>query len=480
MKILITGAGGYVGKRLIYVLAEAGHELLVLVRSKKRFHLPEPLAGKVTVVEANLLDPESLSSLPETIDAAYYLVHSMGQSAKGFAAAELICAKNFSAYIERTCCQQVLYLSGLCRQGEKEFSEHMRSRLAVEKVLAEVKGVKLTVFRAGIIIGSGSASFEIIRDLVEKLPVMIAPRWVSSLCQPIAISDVLYYLSQALLNPLCLGKTFEIGGPDILSYKEILLRFAKVRGLKRWILSVPVLTPYLSSLWLFFITSTNFSLARALVNSLKVDAICQEHEIDKAIPRQCLSFEDAVKRAFEKIAQNEVISSWKTAMVLSELSPMLDSYIEVPSQGCHKMSCSYQEKIPKEQVTNKLWQIGGEHGWYYMNWAWKLRGYLDQFFGGVGLRRGRPHPTELYRGDTLDFWRVLKADKEQGSLLLYTEMRVPGEAWLEWQIQDKEGECVVTQVATFRPRGLWGRFYWYLLFPIHKFLFPGLCKSLFR
>ncbi|SCA58561.1 Uncharacterized protein YbjT [Chlamydiales bacterium SCGC AB-751-O23] len=475
LKILLTGANGYIGTRLLRVLAEEGHEVYALVRSSRRIKIPTHLENKVKVLEGDLLELDSLENIPDDIQIAYYLVHSMGNQASGFADFEARCAENFSKVVKKTNTKQIVYLSGLSH--ESSLSEHMDSRQKVEGVLRD-SGVPLTTLRAGIVIGSGSASFEIIRDLVEKLPIMVAPRWVSSKCQPIAIRDVLYYLENVLLNEECLSKTFEIGGPDILNYKDMLLQLAKVRRLKRLIIPVPVLTPYFSSLWLFFITSTNFSIARALVNSLKMDAICHEQRIQNILPYNCLSYKEAVQRAFDKIEQNAVLSSWKDAIINSDLPANLKEYVEVPKIACFKEIYKKTYEKPIEQILSRLWSIGGDRGWYYMNWAWTIRGWVDQLFGGVGIRRGRTHPSRLSDGDALDFWRVLLADKEAGYLLLYAEMLLPGEAWIEWKIVEEGKKTKVTQTATFRPRGVLGRLYWYCLIPAHMFIFRGLCNSL--
>ena len=466
MKVLLTGANGYIGSRLLPVLVEAGHEVVALVRSKARLIVKE----SIDVVEADLLDPASLEKIPSDIDAAYYLVHSMGESASGFSEDEAKAAHYFCNALEKTNAKQIIYLSGLVH-GE-ELSEHLASRLNVQNILMESK-IPTTVLRAGIIIGSGSASFEIIRDLVEKLPIMIAPKWVRSHCQPIAIADVIFYLSNVLGLASCYQKALDVGGPEVLTYHQMLKRFAKVRKLIRFIIPVPVLTPKLSSYWLFFITSTSFPLAKALVKSLKHDAICREDAIKTLIPHECLDYESSLKLAFEKIEQHVVVSSWKDAIGKSQLHPNLNQYVEMPKHGVltERIERPYRDR---EQAIEKLWQIGGKNGWYFMDWAWRLRGLIDRLVGGSGLRRGRTHPTNLHAGDVLDFWRVLLAEKEKGHLLLYTEMRIPGEAWLEYNIKDGN----VVQRAVFRPRGVLGRLYWYFLYPVHYFIFRGLCSRI--
>ena len=334
--------------------------------------------------------------------------------------------------------------------------------------------VPVTTLMAGIIIGSGSASFEIMRDLVEKLPIMIAPKWTTNLVQPIAIRDVLDYLTLVMGHEKCINQRFEIGGPDVLSYKEMLLEFARIRGLKRWIITVPVLTPKLSSYWLYFITTANFPLAQALVQSLKNNAICKERRILEIFPKKPLSFEEAIKRAFQRLEEDMVPSSWKDAVGESGIYPDFSKYLKIPEHGVLKDEQRVQFEVPPDDVQNTIWSMGGSQGWLYMNWAWHLRGFIDKLAGGVGLRRGRTSPHHLREGDALDFWRVLIADSKHRRLLLYAEMKVPGEAWLEYKIEDQ----TLIQTATFRPQGLLGRLYWYVLLPFHKLIFRGMARKI--
>ena len=473
-RVLIAGANGYVGSRLAYRLAEKGIAVIALVRDKNRFTIHEKIHQNIEVIEADLLDSTSLEKIPAGLSCVYYLVHSLGSKDKNFANLEEISARNFLKAMQVRGPEKIVYLSGL--SGNMPESEHMRSRDLVGKVLSEGK-VPVVNFQAGIIIGSGSASFEIMRDLVEKLPVMIAPKWVSSKCQPIGIEDVLYYLENIHDKDVD-SITLEIGGPEIFTYKEMLYRFAKVRGLKRWIISVPFLTPHLSSLWLYFVTATNLYIAKRLVQSLKNDAVCSLKTIDTYLPHKCLTYEETIKRAFDKIEQNHVLSSWKDAMNTSRLKPHFDEYIHVPTFGCLKNVQKRRYETSKKKVLSRLWSIGGDNGWYYMNWAWKIRGGIDKLSGGVGLRRGRKSPIELEKGDTLDFWRVILSDKNEGKLLLYAEMRLPGEAWLEWKVEEIEGKTQILQTATFRPKGLLGRLYWYFLVPFHLFIFRGMCNKI--
>ncbi|KAA9332747.1 SDR family oxidoreductase [Adhaeribacter soli] len=475
MKILLTGANGYIGKRLLPVLLEKGHEVICIVRDPRRFHLEESLQEQVQVIKADLLNETSLANLPTDIDAAYYLVHSMGSGTPDFYQAEARSAANFTAYLNQTNAKQVLYLSGIS-QGEK-LSRHLASRANVEQVLRTGK-VPVTVLRASIIIGSGSASFEIIRDLVEKLPLMITPKWLHSRCQPIAIRDVLFYLSEVLFCEPCLNRTLDIGGPDVLTYKEMLLKLARLRGLKRAIITLPILTPKLSSYWLYFLTSTTFSIARRLVESLKTDSVAENHEIQQLIPHQCLTYEEALKLAFSKIEQNSVISSWTDALVSGTINQHYMDFVQIPHNGVFTDRQVIEIHRPEAEVLENVWRIGGQRGWYQTNWLWRLRGLLDKLVGGVGLRRGRRDPVNLRAGDSVDFWRVLLADKENKRLLLYAEMKLPGEAWLQFRIIEEHDKKYLEQLAAFRPKGLTGRLYWYAVLPFHFLIFNAMARNI--
>ncbi len=476
VKILLTGANGYIGQRLLPLLVAEGHSITAMVRSAARLEIPHHCTDHVQVIEGDLLKFETIEEVPKDLEVAYYLVHSMTQTEGHLDDMEVMAAKNFLKIIAPTNIKQVIYLSGLV--GDEELSPHLRSRKRVEEVLRSGP-IPVTTLRAGIILGSGSASFEIMRDLVEKLPVMIAPRWVQNKCQPIGIYDVLEYLVLVIDHPDCLGESFDIGGPDVMSYRDMLLKFAEVRGLRRYIIGVPVLTPKLSGYWLYFVTSTNFSLAKALVESMKNNAVCQDQRIHKIIPKTCFHFEEALRRTFEKIEDNAILSSWKDSMVMSELSPNLLEYVQVPKFGCLTDVQEIPFQCDPDRVKEAVWSIGGDRGWYYMNWAWVLRGFIDQLFLGTGLRRGRTHPTRLRAGDVLDFWRVLLADEKHRRLLLYAEMRLPGEAWLEFEIiPNQGGGGILRQKATFRPHGVLGRLYWYGIHPFHWLVFIGLARGI--
>jgi uncharacterized protein YbjT (DUF2867 family) len=470
MKILLTGATGYIGKRLIPLLLGSGHHIVCCVRDKRRFDISGYTEGKIEVIEADFLNKASLSYIPYDIDVAYYLIHSMASSVTNFDELEKISASNFVEQLNKTSIRQVIYLSGII--NSRELSRHLSSRKAVEEILSKGK-YQLTTLRAGIIVGSGSASFEIIRDLVEKLPVMIAPNWLNTRSQPIAIRNVLHYLTGVLALEKTYGNSFDIGGPEILTYKEMLLQFAEVRNLKRFIFVVPVMTPRLSSYWLYFITSTSYKLAINLVNSMKVEVICGPNNLHKLLPIYLISYRDAVNQAFDKIEQDGVVSSWKDALTGDVLLHGISRHLEIPAYGCFT-NVKRMPVMDESMIIDRIWSIGGKTGWYYGDWLWELRGFIDKLFGGVGLRRGRKSNTELYPGDALDFWRVLVADKENRRLLLYAEMKLPGEAWLEFVIKDG----MLIQTATFRPLGIWGRMYWYSLIVLHAFVFRGMIRNI--
>ena len=471
MKILLTGVTGYIAQRLLPVLLKNGHEVICCVRDKNRFNNKNQLASKLSIIEVDFLNHESLQQIPNDIDVAYYLIHSMSTQKGDFENMEEICASNFKNRIEQTNVKQVIYLSGI--SNADELSKHLSSRKNVETVLSN-SNFALTTLKAGIIVGSGSASFEIIRDLVEKLPFMITPRWLKTKCQPIAIRNVVEFLIAVIGKTETYNMSYDIGGPNVLSYKEMLLRFAKIRGLKRRIVIVPVMTPKISSYWLYFVTSTSYALAKNLVNSMKIEVICKPNNLAVLLGIKLIDYDTSIQLAFDKIEQNQVLSSWKDAQTSDIISKGISQFIEVPINGCFK-------DIRKMKVENcdvsldKIWAIGGKTGWYYVNWLWEVRGFLDQIAGGVGMRRGRKSATEIFSGEALDFWRVLIANKEDKRLLLYAEMKLPGEAWLEFKIDE---DNYLIQTATFRPTGLLGRLYWYSVLPLHGLIFKGMINKI--
>ena len=476
MRILLTGANGYIGKRLLPILTGQGHEVVCCVRDRKRFAaVAARTAGKVRVLEMDFLEPPSEEEFPEEMDAAYYLVHSMSDAAEDFEAREERSARNFLNLAARCGAKRIIYLGGIA--NGQNLSRHLESRRRVEDVLRE-GSIPVTALRAGIVVGSGSASFEIIRDLVEKLPVMITPRWLETRTQPIAVRNVLQYLEGVLRDPESVGQGYDIGGPEVLTYKEMLLQFAAVRGLRRRIWTLPVLTPKISSYWLYFVTSTSFKLAARLVNSMKVEVVARPNDLARRLGIELLTYRQAVETAFERIGHDEVASSWKDSLVSSGADAHLLTRLEVPEEGC----LVDRQRVPiagnPEDVQRNVWAIGGTRGWYWGNWLWRLRGVLDKLAGGVGLRRGRTSPDRICPGDTLDFWRVLVADEASGRLLLLAEMKLPGEAWLEFRIERDGKKIWLVQTATFRPKGLWGRLYWFSLLPLHAFLFAGMARNI--
>ena len=469
MKILLTGATGYVGKRLLPHLVESGYDVICCVRDKNRFNPPETLLDHIETIEVDFLNMESLSAIPKDIKAAYYLMHSMSATSD-YEEMERQTAQNFALAMQETQVEQVIYLSGII--NEESLSKHLSSRKVVEQTLEE-GNYSLTTLRAGIIIGSGSASFEIVRDLVEKLPVMVVPKWLRTRCQPIGIGDVIRFLSGTLFKKETYNRNFDIGGPDILSYKEMLLGFAKVRGLKRAIMIVPVMTPKLSSYWLYFVTSTSFNLASALVSSMKIEVICRNNDLNKILGIEPIPYRKALEKTMEQIESHVIVSSWKDSLISSSSKLNLSEFINVPVFGCFtdQRELNYHNK---EKTIERIWSIGGETGWYAYDFLWKVRGIMDQFVGGVGLRRGRTNRDLINVGDSVDLWRVIYADREAGRLLLFAEMKLPGEAWLEFKINEEN----IVQTATFRPRGLLGRVYWYAVLPFHGLVFNGMIRKL--
>ena len=473
MKILVTGANGYIGMRLLPQLLAAGHEVICAVRNKERFSIDTETRNLIEIVEIDFLQPVQKEKLPGDLSAAYFLIHSMSTSTTDFDEMEAITARNFNSYLEATAVEQVIYLSGIV--NDDNLSKHLWSRKNVERILSE-GNFNLTVLRAGIIVGSGSSSFEIIRDLCEKLPVMITPKWVLTKTQPIAIRDVIYFLTGVLGRHETYRQSFDIAGPDVLSYKQMLKEYSSIRGMKNWILTVPVMTPKLSSYWLYFVTSTSYKLALNLVDSMKIEVVANDNRLEKMLDLKPHSYRQAIDMAFNKIEQNLVVSSWKDSMVSGRFKKSLERHIQVPKFGVLKDLKTVKVR-DCEAALNNIWKIGGDNGWYYGNWLWKFRGFLDKLIGGVGLRRGRTHPDKLSPGDALDFWRVLLADRKKRRLLLFAEMRLPGEAWLEFKIDDNN---VLHQTATFRPKGIKGRLYWYSVLPFHYFIFGGMIRNIIK
>lgn len=473
MKILLTGTNGYIGMRLLPLLLAKGHDVVCAVRSANRLSVDDEIKEKLTIVEIDFLEEVREGILPKDLDAAYYLIHSMTATIKNFDENEAKAAKNFNAYVKNTHLKQVIFLTGMT--NENEMSKHLKSRQKVGQLLSQ-GDFKLTCLQAGIIVGSGSSSFEIIRDLCEKLPFMITPKWVNTITEPIAIRNVLQYLVGVLGNEKTYNDFFDIAGPETLTYREMMMQYAKVRNLNLHIFGVPFMTPKLSSYWLYFVTSTSYKLAVNLVDSMTIEVKSKDRRLEKLLGIEPIRYEKAIHLAFDKIEQNQVVSSWKDSKVSGRFTKDLNKYIKVPTHGCLKDIQTQKTDQPERELHN-IWRIGGEQGWYYGNTLWKFRGFLDRLFGRIGLRRGRTNPKKLHVGDSLDFWRVLLADHEKKRLLLFAEMKVPGEAWLEFSI-DKEN--IVHQTATFRSRGIWGRLYWYSMLPFHFFIFKGILSKIVK
>jgi len=473
MNILLTGANGYIGLRLLPQLLDAGHTVHAVVRDRRR--LPtEDFAGyaeRLRVIEADLADLPPDFRFPDEIDAAYFLVHSLGATGN-FAVHEARTARNFLRALEPTRCRQIIYLGGII-PDDGQLSMHLASRRDVQGILGSGR-IPLTALRASIIVGAGSASFEIIRDLVEKLPLMITPRWTANRCQPIAIGNVTHYLLAVVGREETFHRTFDIGGPEVLTYRRLLQQYAEARHLRRWIIPVPVLTLRLSSAWLYFVTSTTFRIARALVDSLAHDTVCQDAAIRALVPQELLTYRQAIDRAFARIAQNRVPSSWFSALASGSLPAARLRSVHVPEHGVLLNRQTVPLQTSRDAAIRAVWSLGGATGWPSMNWAWRLRGILDRLVGGIGIRRGRRDPEHLRPGDAVDFWRVLLADRPNGRLILYAEMRLPGEAWLEFHVTPHE----LRQTATFRPLGLLGRLYWLACLPFHHWLFPKMARRL--
>jgi len=475
MKILLTGCTGYIGKRLLQQLLEQNHEVTCLVRNIGRLMTAEQSMTGLTGLEVDLLNPVPDTLLSKDIDVAFYLIHSMSTSIGEFMEEEARSAGNFADFIRQTNCKQIIYLSGI--SNSEKLSRHLQSRKNVEEILRS-SGKHVTVIRAGIIVGSGSSSFEIIRDLMEKMPIIIAPTWVKTLCQPVAVGNVIKYLTGCMLLPATYDQTFDIGGAEILTYKQMLLQYAEVRGLKRRIYVVPpFISPRISSYWIYFLTSTSYYLAVNLVNSMKVEVVCKETRLKDILNITPLTYKEACTRALERINLDTVQSSWTDAISIKRPGQLFQ-YLDVPLYGVLRDRKRIKLNGDPQRVLNKIFSIGGDTGWYYANWIWKIRGMMDKMVGGVGLRRGRRNATELNPGDSLDFWRVLIADKENMRLLLFAEMKVPGEAWLDMRILKKPDGYYLYQTATFMPHGLSGRAYWFLLFPVHFLMFRGMIRAI--
>ncbi len=469
--ILLTGATGYIGGRLLPVLEENGYSVRCLTRRASSL---DGSAGKRReIVEGNVLDPNSLQQAMVDIDTAFYFVHSMG-STGDFEEEDRRAAGNFAAAAKLAGVRRIIYLGGLGNR-DRNLSKHLRSRQETGDIL-RVSGIQVIELRASIVIGSGSLSFEMVRALTERLPFMICPKWVRVLAQPIAIEDMLNYLIESIKLPGKESQVFEIGGPDQVTYGQIMQEYARQRKLRRVMIPVPLLTPYLSSLWLGLVTPLYARVGRKMIDSMKNATVVSNNLAETTFKVKPRSVPEAISRALVNEEREFAATRWSDSLSSAGEpnawggvrfgSRLVDSRTATIAAAPHVAFAAIQ-------------RIGGKNGWYYGNWMWRLRGFLDLLVGGVGLRRGRPHPTAIRVGDALDFWRV-EAFEADHLLRLRAEMKVPGRAWLEFEVNGDQSQSTIRQTASFDPVGLAGIVYWYALSPAHHFVFGGMLRNLVK
>ena len=468
--VFVSGASGYIGGRLVPRLLDAGYRVRCLARK------PQKLQARtwadhpgVEIVAGDVEDIERLTELLEGCGAAYYLVHSMIAAGADYAEQDRQLALNFARAAAAAEVDRIIYLGGLGETGE-DLSEHLTSRREVEAALAATD-VPVTVFRAAMIIGSGSASFEILRYLVERLPVMITPRWVHTENQPIAVRNVLHYLIACLQVPETVGRTLDIGGTEILTYRDITQIMAEELGLpRRWVIPVPVLTPRLSSLWIHLVTPLSANIARPLAEGLRNRVVCRDDEAHRLMPQSLMTVREAIHAALGRVAEGEIETSWSDAGV-------------IPGDPDWAGGTTYVHReetvidASPAMVFKAICRIGGQNGWYAADALWQIRGILDRLVGGPGLRRGRRSPEEIKYGDALDFWRVTGIEPGK-SLSLRAEMRVPGVAMLEFDVEPRNGTTHLAQIARFQPRGLLGILYWFAVMPLHGYVFRSMLRGI--
>ena len=479
--VLVTGATGYIGGRLIPRLLASGYRVRAMGRSLEKMAC-RPWASHpgIELVKGDVLDPEAMDRACAGCEAAFYLVHSMIARNRDYAAADRLAAENMRLAAEKSGIKQIIYLGGLGEQDHGRISPHLRSRHEVGAIL-QSGTVPVTILRAAMIIGSGSASFEILRYLVDRLPAMITPRWVQTPTQPIAIDNVLAYLAGCLGNPRTLGKSFDIGGPDVLDYAELIRLYAREAGLpQRRILPVPVLTPGLSALWIHLVTPVPAAIARPLTEGLSIPTICNDTRIREAVAVELLTCRQAIRTALDGIMDKQVETCWSDAGDLR--SPAWAACGDAAYAGGTILNCAYRMIMggSPESVWRLITGMGGDTGYYFGDLLWRLRGLLDRLAGGVGLRRGRRHPHQLRPGDALDFWRVSAVEPHR-RLTLLAEMKMPGEALLDFQMAPRgPGRTELRMISRFLPRGLGGLAYWYALYPFHEWIFKGMLTTIAR
>jgi uncharacterized protein YbjT (DUF2867 family) len=471
--VLVTGVTGYIGGRLVPELLASGYWVRVLVRDQSRLQ-GRTWLSQVEVVQADVLDPTSLLTAMIGVSVAYYLIHSMSGSAD-FDQRDIQGARNFGDAACANGVERIIYLGGL-GDPATDLSKHLRSRHQTGQALQKA-GVPVTEFRAAIVVGSGSISFEMIRYLTERLPAMICPRWVFTRVQPIAIGDVLNYLVAALEIPQSKGRIIEIGGSDVITYGDMMLGYGRARGLRRWLLSVPVLTPRLSSYWVHLVTPIPANIARPLIDGLRNEVIVRDETARQLFPQiKPMDYSSAVSLALADLEAHHIETSWSDALVNSQ-----DNVIPVALSTQEGMIIERRQQLITTTpaiVFKMISRLGGQTGWLYLNWAWRLRGWIDRLVGGVGLRRGRRDPYVIRIGDAIDFWRVEAVERDR-RLLLRAEMKLPGRAWLQFETHSHLGEQTrLVQTAFFAPKGLFGLAYWYLLYPIHRLIFAGMIRNL--
>ncbi len=470
--VLVTGATGYIGGRLVPRLLRDGHRVRVFVRSRASA-MSRPWAEQVEIAAGDALDRESLLDALEGVDTAYYLIHSMS-SGSDFHDLDIQAARNFGSAAREAGVESIIYLGGLGK-SDAALSRHLKSRHETGDALREA-GVPVTEFRAAVIVGSGSISFEMVRHLVERLPVMVCPRWIYSRIQPIAVDDLLEYLVSALDTPESRGRTIEIGGKDVTTYRGLMLGYARARGLRRMLMPVPVLTPRLSSYWIHWMTPIPAPISKALVEGLRNEVVVTDDMASRLFPHiEPQGLASAIGRVTEDLDEGRIPTSWSDAAGASRKEGR-----RVRLESRHGMIVERRRRTvaaPACDVYRVFTGIGGARGWYFANWTWKLRGTIDRLLGGAGLRRGRRHLDELRIGDALDFWRVEELEPDR-LLRLRAEIKLPGRAWLQYEVRENpDGSSELVQTAAFIPKGLFGLAYWYALYPFHSWIFSGLIRA---